>query len=333
MKIRNKKKIKRLVIGIAAGLLVAFIPLYVFLFNPQRTFHITETYRITSAYRSETFLRVTLPMDGAYQKITDLLVEGAVYYEIAYFNGWRELTARVPSYGSEVTVIISYTARLLRNAGTWDGQVHAEYTMPQQFVDSDNEEIIRLAEQLRGENDFQTVLNMFNHTNRTIRTRTGTFATEGYDPTQPYASEILLNPIGVCYDYAILMTALLRAGGIPARLISGLSLNIPLGRSGDWRHPGVAHAWVEFYADGGWHFADPTWGRRYFNRNGTAHLSFGTFEAYIRSDFQRNRFAEIEDGSFHIRGGMSAPLSFIVFSTDENATVIPRADASFSWFR
>jgi len=331
----TKKRVtkKEIIIGIVVGLLVASIPIFVFFFNPQRTFNITETYRITSAYGAETFLRVTLPMSGAYQEITNLQVEGAIDYEIDYFDGWRELTARVPASGYEATVMVSYTARIFRNAGSWDGEVFPEYTLQQQFVDSDNESIIELAMQLRGDNDLQTAQNIFNHTNRTIATRTGTFVSEGYDPTQPYASEILLNPVGVCYDYAILMTALLRAEGIPTRMISGLSLNIPLGRGGDWSHPGVAHAWVEFYADGAWHFADPTWGRRYFNRNGTAHLSFGTFGAYIRSDFQRSRFTAIEDDGFIVRGSMSAPLSFIVFSTDENTSVTPRADISFSWFR
>jgi len=330
---KKKVTIKNIVIGIFAGLLLASIPLYVFFFNPQRTFNITETYRMTSAYGADTFLRVTLPMSGAYQEITNLRVDGAVDYRIDYFDGWRELTAKVPANGHETTVTISYTARLFRNAGTWDGEIRPEYTLPQQFVDSDNESVIQLAAQLRGANDFQTARNIFNHTNRTITTRTGTFASEGDEPTQPRASEILLNPVGVCYDYAILMTALLRAQGIPARMISGLSLNIPLGRGGDWSHPGTAHAWVEFYADGGWHFADPTWGRRYFNRNGTAHLSFGTREAYMRSDFQRSQIAAIEDDGFFVRGAMTTPLSFVVFSTDENTAVTPRADVGFSWFR
>jgi len=330
----EKRNIKKeVIIGATIGLIVTLIPIYVFFLNPQRTFSITETYRITSAYGAETFLRVTLPVSGAYQEITDLQVTGAIDYQIEYFNGWCELTAQVPANGYESVVVISYTARLFRNAGTWAGEVRPEYTLPQQFVDSDNEAIIALAAELRGVNDFQTARNIFNHTNRTISTRTDTFSSEGNNPAQPYASEILQNPVGVCYDYTILMTALLRAEGIPARMISGLSLNIPLGRGGDWSHAGVAHAWVEFYTGGTWHFADPTWGGRYFNRNGTAHLSFGTFEAYIRSDFQRNRIVAIEDDGFFIRGAMSAPLSFIVFSTDENTTVTPRGEVSFSWFR
>jgi len=321
--------LKRIIAAIIGGLLFASIPLYVFFFNPQRTFHITESYRMISAYGAETYINVVLPISGAYQEIENLVIIGVEDYSLEYFNGWRELTAKIPPSHDEVLVTISYTARLLRNVRAWNGEARTEYTLPQQFVDSDNEDIIRLGEELRGDNDFTTARNIFNHTNRTINTATG----QRTNVEQLTASELLQNPVGVCYDYAILMTALLRAEGIPARMISGLSLNIPLGSPRDWSHPGVAHAWVEFYVDGKWHFADPTWGRRYFNRNGTAHLSYGTFEAYIRSDFQQNRFAAIEDAGFFLRGGMSAPLSFNFFSTDENATIVPRAEVSFSWFR
>jgi len=329
----NKKTLKTLIVAIIVGLIGGSLPLYVLLFNPQRTFQIAETYRMTSAYGSQSYLNVVLPLSGAYQEISNLVIDGIEDYTIEYFNGWRELTAKVPPSSSEVVVTITYTVRLFRNASPWEAQVLPEYLLPQQFVDSDNDAIMRLGEELRGDTDFQTARNIFNHTSRTISTRTGTHTNQGGTSTQPYASEILQNPVGVCYDYAILMTALLRAEGIPARMISGLSLNIPLGRGDDWSHPGVAHAWVEFFADGNWHFADPTWGRRYFNRNGTAHLSYGTFEAYIRSDFQRERRNAIEESGFYLRGGMSAPLSFTFFTTDENATIVPRADVSFSWFR
>jgi len=99
----------------------------------------------------------------------------------------------------------------------------------------------------------------------------------------------------------------------------------------DWGHSGGAHGWVEFYADGKWHFADPSWGL--FNRNRTEHLSLGTFNANIHSDFQQNRHQELEDRGFTHVGGMTAPLRFILFSTDENVRVTPRGDVSFSWFR
>jgi len=331
-KMTMEKKFTKKQWGVLAGactLVIIFVAVvcFVFFFNPQRTFNITETYRITSTDDSETFLRVTLPMSGAYQEIIDLQVKGALDYEMEYFNGWRELTARVPSNGSEAIITISYTARLFRNVRTWDGEVRPEYTLPQQFIDSDNEAIIELAAQLRSNNNLQTARNIHDHVNELISWPSD----QQINVARLYASELLESPVGVCGDFANLMTALLRAESIPTRTISGLALNVPLRRANDWNHQGGAHSWVEFYADGKWHFADPSWG--WFNRNATAHLSFGTFNAYICSDFQQNRLTAIENDGFFITGAMSTPLSFTVFSTYENTTVIPRADVSFSWFR
>jgi hypothetical protein len=152
-----KKRVKRnRMIGIVLGLLVFTMLLYIFFFNPQRTFNITESYRINSAHGADTFLRVVLPISGGYQEISSLLIEGAVDHEIDYFDGWQELTARVPSNGYEAIITISYTAKLFRNAGTWDGEVRPEYTLPQQFVDSDNHSIITLLMPSFdvGDNDF-----------------------------------------------------------------------------------------------------------------------------------------------------------------------------------
>jgi len=315
-------------IVICAVIVISVIAvLFALFFNPQRTFTITETFRITLATDSETYLKVSLPMSGGYQEITNLLVEGAYEYTVEYFNGWRDLTVRVPSNDTEVLITVSYTARLFRNVEPWAGEILDEYTQPQQFIDSDNEAITALAAQLRGENDFQTAQNISRYVNRLISWPSG----QQINVAKRYASELLENPVGVCGDFANLMVALLRAENIPARNISGLALQVPLRSANDWGHSGAAHGWVEFFADGKWHFADPSWG--WFNRNATSHLSFGTFESYISSDFQQNRVIEIEEAGFSLRGGMSAPLRFLFYSTYENAVITPKGDVRFSWFR
>jgi len=326
MKLKKQQLIIISMVCITAAICIAAV-CFVFFFNPQRTFIITETYRITASNNAETYLSVTLPMSSGYQEIGNLLVEGAEEYTVKYFDGWRELTARIPARDDEVIVTISYTATLFRNVQPWVGEVLDEYTLPQQFVDSDNESIIALAAQLRGDNDQQTAQNIHNHVYRLISWPSG----ERINISQLYASELLESPVGVCGDFAILMTALLRAENIPVRMISGLAFNIPLRRARDWGHQGASHAWVEFYADGKWHFADPSWG--WFDRNATSHLSFGTYQSDGLSDFQQNRANAIEDAGFFLRGGMTAPLRFMLYSTDENAAVIPRGAVSFSWFR
>ena len=329
----TKKQLAAQWIALVIGcfmLVIGALVLFALFFNSQRTFTITETFRITAASGSETYLRVSLPINGGYQEISNLLVDGAYGYTVEHFNGWQDLIIRVPSCDSEVTITISFTARLFRNAGSWTGEVNDKYTLPQQFIDSDNEAIIALATQLRGNNDFQTAQNIHDYVNDFISWPTG----DQVNVAQLYASELLEHPIGVCSDFANLMTALLRAEGIPARQVSGLVLSmnrLVFSNSGDWTHPGSAHGWVEFFANGKWHFADPSWG--WFNRNATEHLSFGTLCMYIRSDFQQNLIYQIESEGFYPRGAMTAPFRFIFFSTDENATVTPRGDVSFSWFR
>ena len=302
---------------------------YFLFFNQQRTFTITETYKITSTSGSKTYLQVSLPISGGYQDISDIYVKGADDYFYEYFGTWRDLIINVPSVESETIIILSYTAKLFRNAHPWIGPVINADTLPQQFIDSDNEAIIEMAKKLRGKTDFETAQNIHDFVYDLISWPTG----DQINKTQLYASELLESPIGVCGDFAILMTALLRAEGIPARSITGLTISLNrliFHRPHDWGHQGGSHAWVEFYTDGKWHFADPSWG--WFNKNRTEHLSFGTYESNINSYFQLNRINEIEEAGFHVIGAMSAPLRFMVYSTDEHASVIPRGDVKFSWF-
>lgn len=58
--------------------------------------------------------------------------------------------------------------------------------------------------------------------------------------------------IAVCRGYALLMVAMCRAAGLPARYASGVSCYDENGEGG-------SHAWVEVYIDGKWHTCDPTW--------------------------------------------------------------------------
>jgi transglutaminase-like putative cysteine protease len=65
------------------------------------------------------------------------------------------------------------------------------------------------------------------------------------------ASQSLQYGKGVCQDYAHLMIALCRAGGLPARYISGYSAG-----------EGQMHAWVEVLCEDAWVAFDPTHNRK-----------------------------------------------------------------------
>jgi hypothetical protein len=137
--------------------------------------------------------------------------------------------------------------------------------------------------------------------------------------------------IGVCGEFANLMTALNRACNNPARSISGLSMPMfmpPMTKKeSTWMHPGGAHAWVEVHDEDKWTIADPSWAsnmpfvRLWFGRSQGQYLSYG------ETGVHEQIFAELmawgaENGE--IIGAMSAPVKFVALSENqENTTVTP----------
>lgn len=162
---------------------------------------------------------------------------------------------------------------------------------------------------------------------KTVKAETG----QRINHTTLPASGILKQKTGVSTDYANLMTAMLRAAGIPARHVSGLVFN-RMTEAADWSHPASSHAWVEFYADGKWHFADPTWGNLYFDRSGGFHLSYREELVDISTVEFKGWFEEfqksVEDDGYKIIGAMTAPMKFTAWSEDHNAWIISRVEVT-----
>lgn len=76
------------------------------------------------------------------------------------------------------------------------------------------------------------------------------------------ASNVLTFGTGVCAGFSHLTAALLRANGIPCRVVEGFSLGY--GTNGAWDMTnlrGVNHEWLMAWLDGRWVFIDPTWGQ------------------------------------------------------------------------
>ncbi|MEA2016138.1 MAG: transglutaminase domain-containing protein [Actinomycetota bacterium] len=81
-----------------------------------------------------------------------------------------------------------------------------------------------------------------------------------------YASEILERGRGVCADYAILYTAMLRSAGIPSRLSAGIPVYSILYE--DDREIDLSHAWVEVKLPGyGWFPIDITPEEKFMSPN------------------------------------------------------------------
>lgn len=221
-----------------------------------RSYQVTETYKILSADGSKSFLSVDLPISYGCQEIGKVTVKNTDEYYFEEKDGYQVLHAVISGDGSEKTVGIDYTVTLYSQERSWSMDVRDEYLEPCENVDSDNKNIVEAVRHLIVKNDdYRTAKKISAFVTKTIKFDRSTRINEKTLP----ASEVLMQRQGVCNDYANLAAAMLRAAGIPARPVSGLVYS-SLNEAADWSHPGGSHAWVEFYADGGWHFADPTWG-------------------------------------------------------------------------
>jgi hypothetical protein len=76
----------------------------------------------------------------------------------------------------------------------------------------------------------------------------------GVDIGYASALEVARNRRGDCVEYAVLLTAMARAEGIPARVVVGMMY---ASRFGDKSRVFVPHAWVIAWTGGRWHSFDP----------------------------------------------------------------------------
>ena len=141
------------------------------------------------------------------------------------------------------------------------------YTKPSETIDSNEEGIIRIASELaEGEEDlYVVVFKIAEWTKNNIEYNLSTLTAE----VSQKASWVLQNRQGVCDELTSLFIAMLRAVGIPARFVSGMSYtNSPLFPE-NWG----PHGWAEVYFTGyGWVPFDVTYGQ--FGWVDTAHIKF-----------------------------------------------------------
>lgn len=159
-------------------------------------------------------------------------------------------------------------------------EIKKEYLKEEKYIEPNHQGIKELA--LALSNDQQDVLNqaynIFSYVNTQME----------YDESNQYARKgsisAFYNQRGICTDFASLTVALMRASGIPSRMIGGYILNEHQGKP-NVNGNEVAHAWVEFFIDGiGWLPADPT------------HFAYVDQERVVASNF----FAALNDWGYVI---------------------------------
>ncbi len=118
------------------------------------------------------------------------------------------------------------------------------------LANADAPEIRRLAREVAGDakGTYEAARRLSDHVHRTLE--------KAYGASHDRASDVLAAGKGDCTEHSVLLIALARALGIPARGLHGLAY----ARYGDGQPALYWHAWVEVRSAGEWIAMDPTFG-------------------------------------------------------------------------
>ncbi len=188
--------------------------------------------------------------------------------------GNRYKTIVWASLSSDARVTVAFDASIRTDLSPMDSrapfplppvsQTEKVYLASTKAVQSDSTEIAGLAKELTGRatSEYEAVTSIINFVADTVR--------YAYNPPEYDALYTLQSKSGNCTNYAHLSLALLRASGIPARFVAGISLNK------QWKIPiddyqslvqtmgQGKHAWIEIYfTDLGWLSYDPAQSKQF----------------------------------------------------------------------
>ena len=158
----------------------------------------------------------------------------------------------------------------------------ARYTAPSPFVESDDPVIVERARAIVGDETDPAV-----RARRLLRWVRANM-TQSPSLTVPSAREVVRTLRGDCNEHAVLLTALARAAGIPARVVAGLVY-----QDGDFFY----HAWSELWLDG-WLSADAVFAQMPADATHVKLLEGGPERhAQLARLMGRLSFATVEEGS------------------------------------
>ncbi len=146
----------------------------------------------------------------------------------------------------------------------------AKYIQAQRFVESDDDKIINLAEQLDAWRSSTAIHNVYEWVFSNL-----TYA--GYLADDMGARYALESKSGDCSEYAYLVTALSRATGRNARVMAGFVVS---GRN--LLQPAEYHNWSEVYFGGTWHLVDAQRGS--FDDNYSDYIGFRVVSSPTATD-------------------------------------------------
>lgn len=165
------------------------------------------------------------------------------------------------SLKSELTTMASETLFPLKDIP----EAETVFLKPTSMVQSDAEEVISLSKKLTGNavTEYDAVDAILNWVSDNVK--------YAYNPPQYDALYTLKTGSGNCQNFAHLSMSLLRASGIPSRIVGGISLKrqwkVPVSNGYLVQDMGQGgHAWIEiFFPDLGWLSYDPQQSRQFLS--------------------------------------------------------------------
>ena len=324
------------------ALLCPFLLGYVWFYIPASThYHIEETYSFQSNEKdAKVRLAIMLPKSGPYQTVKNLAVswEGTETRESHGSVDVVKFTGDIEAKQKKVATI-AYDIVMRQGKTRWEAPVEDSQLQPQEGIESDHPIIAEAAAQIAESPDRDSAYRIFKFTAAHISTWSGGVSIDGSNPDVRIQSalEAYETRIGVCGQFANLMTALCRAADIPAQSVSGLSMPSypPLwSATRVWGHPAGTHGWVEFRTSAGWEMADPSAAYRmpvksvWFGRNNGRHLCYGE-RSFHRAVHEKMMAWAATDG--RLVGGMSGPLRFAAATDANGVSVRPQAMLKVIW--
>jgi len=286
--------------GLCLGLL-CFMIVGAYLWMPANVYyHVTERYIFSNlGDDTQIYLGVLLPKSGPYQWVKN--------YEINW-DGTQQLESYdsvdvVKLSGSSddqghLEATIEYDVKLPQRSVRWSAPVENYQRLPQAGIESDCECLEVQASDLCDGSSEKDAYSIYSFITDYL-----TYSKENMDCTSSSALKAYEIGSCVCAGYARLMTALCRASDIPSQMVIGFVYPDPVYKSETGSSlKGETHAWVEYYSEGNWKLADPTYGARHlkilhFNRNDGRHISYGELEHVLSVDKDLQTWA-ISHGKF-----------------------------------
>lgn len=194
----------------------------------------------------------------------------------------------------------------------------AKYTSDDFYIDSDNPAITKTAESLTGNetNPVEIARILYNFVISELYYDFPRARDEEYDFL--YASEIMRRGKGICVDYAILYTALLRSADIPSRLVTGIPVYTILNEKE--KEIDMGHAWVEIKLPGyGWIPIDVTLENEFMSGDYYLNIATEKGSGYLYKNKTMDPSSYYYDGFLYSWDGGAVPLTeqeFIFRVTD-----------------